>query len=143
MEQENYWISNHSKSQKDRGLLALDWKKTSLLHSNTIIWDRISISLLSKYWLLLPMELNFLESLNDSKILIKQWKPKRCQFWLWQMVMIYNKNFNNTGNKHKQSDLIDLLSSCFSQQFTFHIFVGYFKPFVIASIYVDFCGFNI
>ena len=56
------------------------------------------------------MKLNFLEFLNDSKILIKQWKPKRFQFFAQQLIMICNKNFNNAGYKHN-SDLINLLSS--------------------------------
>ena len=80
MEQENNWISKINPILK---------------------WDRIFVSLPSKYWLLLPMKLNFLEFLNDSKLLLKQWKPKRSQFWVWQLIMICNKNFNNNGNKHK------------------------------------------
>ena len=94
------------------GFLRSTGKKTRPLNSNTIIWDRIFVSLPSKYWLLLLMKLIFLEFLNDSKILIKQWKPKRFQFFAQQLIMICNKNFNNAGYKHN-SDLINLLSSCF------------------------------
>ena len=124
-------FSSHFKSQMDRVLLAFDWKKNSPLNSNTIIWDRIFVSSPSKYWLLLLMKLNILEFLNDSKILIKQWK--RSQFCARQLIMICNKNFNNAGYKHN-SDLIDLLLSCFFQQFTFHICVGFFKPSVTARV---------
>ena len=129
---ENCWISLAISNLKWIGcFLRSTEKKTSPLNSNTIIWDRIFVSSPSKYWLLLLMKLNILEFLNDSKILIKQWK--RSQFCARQLIMICNKNFNNAGYKHN-SDLIDLLLPCFFQQFTFHICVGFFKPSVTASV---------